>query len=237
VDKKRAFIILGPPGAGKGTHAARLITDLDLSNISTGDILRDAVKSGTELGRKAQEYMERGELVPDEIVIPIVEEKIVSDRASGFFFDGFPRTLNQADALDEMFSRRRIAVEKVIYLSTPDRVIVERLCGRRVCKVCGATYHVKNIPPIKAGVCDSCGGELIIRTDDDEKTVLNRLEVYRRQTADIINYYRGKGLLTEINGALPVDEVYPRILDALGPKPSAVSSGPGAQGGMTGDDQ
>lgn len=196
----KAIILLGAPGAGKGTLAEGVRTATDYIHVSTGDMLRAAIKAGSKTGLEAKAYMEKGELVPDAVIMRIVGERLAQGQASDkYMFDGFPRTLEQARQLDETLARLHAAVNQVFLLEVPTPVIVSRLSGRRICKGCGAVYHVTNIPPKKEGVCDQCGGVLYQRPDDSEATVLNRLEVYQRQTASLIDFYEKKGILVRIN--------------------------------------
>ena len=203
---KKNLVFLGPPGAGKGTQAKKLAKDLGLVHISTGDILREAVKNGTPLGRKAKEFMDRGELVPDDLIIALIEEVMPSE--GGVIFDGFPRTTAQAKALDEMLSRKGMKLDAVILFDVPDEVVVERLSGRRVCPGCGAVYHIKFNPPKEDEICDRCGTKLVQREDDREEVVRNRLEVYRKQTAPLVEYYEGKGILIRLDASRDIEEVY-----------------------------
>jgi adenylate kinase len=212
--------MFGPPGAGKGTQGERLARQFDLEPIATGDILREAIKNDTALGHKAKEYMDAGELVPDEVVIPIVEERLrATPPERGFLFDGFPRTIAQAEMLFEAARRAGAPIEKVIYLRTPPEVIVERLTSRRICNRCGTVYNTVTMPPKTDGVCDVCGGQVGQREDDTEATVLNRLKVYEEQTADVMEFYRRRGLVVEIDGALPIEDSYPVIAASLGATP------------------
>ena len=208
---KRAIILFGPPGAGKGTQASRVLQDFGFEYIATGDILREAIANKTHLGLKASEYMNTGRLVPDEVMIPIVEERLAKGGRSGFLLDGFPRTVRQAEMLDKAAERNGIRIGRAIYLKTSRDVIVQRLSGRRLCPKCGATYHVQNIPPQVEGICDRCGSQLVQREDDEEEAVVRRLVEYEKLTADVIHYYRAKGILAEVDGNLPVEESYPQI--------------------------
>lgn len=210
-------ILLGPPGAGKGTQAAKIIEKYNIPHISTGDIFRENIKKGTELGKKAQEYMNRGELVPDDLVIEIATTRLLEDDCKdGFLLDGFPRTVYQAEKLDEFLAAHDSKIDKVIDIAVGKDELMERLTGRRVCKSCGASYHIVNIPPKKEGVCDICGGELIQRTDDNAETVANRIEVYEAQTMPLIEYYEKAGNIAHIDGATGLDNVFVDIVKALG---------------------
>ncbi len=203
------LILLGPPGAGKGTQATVLSKKYGLPHISTGDILREAVKSGAPLGQKAKAYMDKGELVPNDIVTGIVVERLKkSDAKKGFILDGYPRTLKQAIDLEKATERETIAIDFVLYFETSAKVAIARLSGRRVCKVCAFNYHVKNIPPKKEGICDKCGSELFQRPDDKEETVIKRLRVYEEETMPLVDYYNKKGILKKVSGDLDVEDLF-----------------------------
>jgi adenylate kinase len=210
------IIFLGPPGAGKGTQAKILIERYVIPQISTGDMLREHVAKGTELGVKAKEYMEKGQLVPDEIILGMVKERLSQEDAQkGFILDGFPRTVAQAEALDKILEEMGKKIEYVLALIVPDEELVTRLTGRRTCKNCGMMYHIKFKPPKVEGKCDSCGGELYQRPDDNEETVRNRLKVYHNQTAPLIEYYRKKGVLFEVDGSKSIDEITQQLINIL----------------------
>jgi len=213
----KAIILLGAPGAGKGTLAEGVRAATDYIHVSTGDMLRAAVKAGTPTGLEAKSYMEKGELVPDDVILRIVGERLKQGTADDkYMFDGFPRTPEQARALDETLADLGAAVNQVFLLDVPTPVIVSRLSGRRICRNCGAVYHLVNIPPKVAGVCDQCGGtDLYQRPDDSEETVLNRLEVYQRQTASLIDFYEKKGLLVHINAGTTPQEATAEMLGKL----------------------
>ena len=210
------LILLGPPGAGKGTQAKMLTEEFSIPQISTGDILRAAVKQGTALGLKAKSFMDAGGLVPDEVVIGIVIERLqYDDCKNGFILDGFPRTVAQADALQENLKSLGKDLDRVVALRVDTEALVERLTGRRTCRSCGRGYHVRFDPPAVEGRCDSCGGELFQRDDDREATIRNRLDVYDEQTAPLISYYRHTGLLVEVDGMQDIPEVQETLLTAL----------------------
>ena len=203
------LILLGPPGAGKGTQSVELSRIYKVPHISTGDILRESVKAAMPLGLKAKSYMDKGELVPDEVVIGIVAERLKNpDTKEGFILDGFPRTVKQAVGLDEALKGIRSGIDMVVYFQTSEKVAIERLTGRRVCKNCGFNYHIKNMPPRKEGICDKCGSGLYQRPDDNEATVLNRLKVYEEQTRPLVDYYSKKGILKKVSGDLGVADLF-----------------------------
>jgi len=202
------FIFLGPPGAGKGTQANVLSSELGLTHISTGDLLREAVNKGSSVGLEAKVYMDRGELVPNDIVIGLVIDKLKNGgNKKGFILDGFPRTKTQAESLDLSLGKLGQKIDLVLYFKTSESTIVERLSGRRVCKGCGANYHLKNIPPKTPDKCDICGNELYQREDDKVSTITKRLKIYEEQTASLIDYYNTKGILREISGDFDVNAV------------------------------
>jgi len=216
------IVLLGPPGAGKGTQAKKLWDEFKIPQISTGDILRAAVQQGTQLGKRAQPLMKAGKLVPDDIVIGIVEQRLKqADCSKGFVLDGFPRTIPQAEALEKMLRRLGCKLDRVISLEVPDDVLVERISGRRICPTDGSVYHVLTNPPQRAGYCDKCGTGLIQRDDDKEEKVRERLRVYAAQTEPLKALYRKKGLLSEINGVGSQDGIYVEIRRALAPRNSA----------------
>jgi adenylate kinase len=206
--KPKYIVLLGPPASGKGTQAARLKEALNLPHVASGDLFRENLKNETELGRKAKVYMDRGELVPDDVTIAMVMERLSRpDCAGGAILDGFPRTIAQAEALDRALAKQGHEISVVPYVAVPDEVLVERVSGRRLCRVCGESYHVRFNPPKQPGVCDNDGGELYQRDDDKPETVRKRLQVYWEQTSPLIDYYRGQGVLVEIDGDQPIDAV------------------------------
>ncbi len=211
--------LMGPPGSGKGTQAQRLVEKYRVPQISTGDLLRAAVAAGTPLGQQAKAIMERGELVPDELVIGIIRERLAEpDTENGFILDGFPRTVAQARALDTLLNELGRPLQGAILLDVSEETLVKRISGRRVCQQCGAVYNVYTNPPKQDGVCDACGGPLIQRPDDNEATVRQRLKVYREQTAPVLDYYRDQGRLHVVPGEGSVDEIFAAlcaVIDAL----------------------
>ena len=210
-------IFLGPPGAGKGTQAQELAREWGVPHIATGDMLREAVAAKTALGLEAKRHMDSGGLVPDDVVIGLVGERLAQpDAKAGCVLDGFPRTVAQAEALDALFARAGIALDRVIYFDVPRAELLRRLTGRRVCRACGHTFHLVSAPPRVAGKCDVCGGELYQRADDSEATVATRLDVYQKQTAPLLDYYRGRRLLAEVAGEGPVAGVGEAIRRAMG---------------------
>ena len=211
------LILLGPPGAGKGTQAANIIETFNIPHISTGDIFRKNIKEGTELGKKAKDYMDRGELVPDTLVVEIVEDRLkAEDCKAGFLLDGFPRTVFQAEALDKVLEKMGSALDHVINVRVDPQLLVERAVGRRICRDCGSTYHVKHNPPKVEGVCDKCSGELYQRSDDNADTVTNRIRVYMDETSPLIEYYQAKEKLINVDGQQDIDKVFDDILKAIG---------------------
>ncbi len=210
-------VLLGPPGAGKGTQAKKLVKQYGVPQISTGDIFRKNIKEGTELGKKAQEYMNAGGLVPDELVVDLVKDRLTQeDCANGYLLDGFPRTIAQAEQLDEFLSGLGSKLDAVINFEVGYDSLMERLTGRRLCKACGASYHVKNFPPKTEGVCDKCGGELIQRDDDTAETAKKRIEVYEESTAPLIEYYTKSGVLKNFDAEKDPDEVFEDIVRECG---------------------
>lgn len=206
---------LGPPGAGKGTQARELAREWAVPHIATGDMLREAVAAGSSLGREAKAFMDKGALVPDEVIIGMIAERLRDpDARRGFLLDGFPRTIAQAEGLERLLKDLGQPLERVIYFDVAQPELVRRLTGRRVCRSCGHSFHVVSNPPRREGVCDFCGGELYQRVDDSEDTVRNRLNVYRKQTAPLLDWYTGKGLLRTIEGTGSIAEIGQRVKDA-----------------------
>ena len=211
------IIMLGAPGAGKGTQAKKLAERYSIPHISTGDIFRANIKNGTELGKKAKSYMDEGELVPDDLVVDLVVDRFKNpDCANGYVLDGFPRTIPQAEALDTALNAIGETVDFAINVEVPDENIINRMSGRRACVGCGATYHIKYNPTKVEGICDSCGEKLILRDDDKPETVKNRLSVYHEQTQPLIDFYKKKGVLAEVDGTKDMDDVINAIVIILG---------------------
>ena len=210
------LILVGPPGCGKGTQAKMLIEKYNIPQISTGDILREAVKEGSPMGKQAKSYMDKGALVPDDVVIGIIEERIQKpDCTGGFILDGFPRTVAQAEALNEILTKMKLKIDHLINIEVDDGELLKRLTGRRTCKECGTGYHILFDPPKKSDVCNECGGELYQRDDDKEDTIKSRLKVYHEQTAPVIGYYQKMGVSRSVNGVGKIDEIFQRITDTI----------------------
>ena len=210
------IILLGGPGVGKGTQAQRLAEKYNVPHISTGDILRQSVKDETEMGLMAKSYMDKGQLVPDDVVIGIVRDRLAQpDTEAGFIFDGFPRTVPQAQALDNLIAKLGMPLDAVVNIKASDSIIVKRLSGRRTCRDCQTVYHIVHSPPKEAGVCDRCGGQLYQRDDDKEETIRERLQVYSRQTSPLLGYYHDSGKLLEVPGDGAIEEVYANICNSL----------------------
>ena len=208
-------VFLGPPGAGKGTQAKKCVEKFSLLHLSTGDILREEVKQGTELGKKAQEYMEAGDLVPDEIIIGMIKQRIKDATGAGYLLDGFPRTIQQAEALDEILKEMGEKLSVVVNFAVPDKEVVFRLANRMVCSQCGQMYHKYNMPPKQEGICDKCGGKLIIRKDDNEETIKRRLKEYHSKTAPLIEYYQNQGILKTIDAKRDSEIIFQDVSEVL----------------------
>lgn len=208
---------MGPPGAGKGTQAALIKEEFKVPHISTGDMFRAAIKNSTPLGLEAKKYMDQGNLVPDSVTIGLVKERLQNDDCKlGFMLDGFPRTIAQAEALDEILKELNIKLDAVLNIAVDSEVLVDRIVGRRVCKQCGAGYHVTNLKPLKEGICDVCGSELIQRKDDTKETVVTRLDVYTKQTKPLLEYYEKQNLVKEVNGLGDIDVIFDEVKKVLG---------------------
>lgn len=211
------IIMLGAPGAGKGTQAKMIAAKYSVPHVSTGDIFRANIKNGTELGKEAKQYMDKGLLVPDELTVRILLDRVAQeDCANGYVLDGFPRTIPQAEVLENALNELGDKIDFAIDVDVPDENIIRRMSGRRACLSCGATYHIEHIPPKKEGVCDTCGSELVLRDDDKPETVKNRLDVYHKQTQPLIDFYSEKGVLKTVDGTLPMDDVFAAITAILG---------------------
>ncbi|WP_417081063.1 adenylate kinase [Mobilibacterium timonense] len=210
-------VLLGPPGAGKGTQAVKLVDKYQVPHISTGDIFRKNISEGTELGVRAKSYIDAGKLVPDELTCEIVTSRLLEDDcANGFLLDGFPRTIFQADKLDQFLKENGMKLDIVINLSVPSEQIISRLSGRRICRSCGASYNIVTIPPKKEGVCDRCGGELYQRKDDAPETVASRLKTYDEQTAPLVDYYKNTGALADFDGTRDAEAIFGDIVQTIG---------------------
>lgn len=211
------IIMLGAPGAGKGTQAKMIAEKYSIPHISTGDIFRANIKSGTELGMEAKKYMDQGLLVPDELTVKILLDRVANaDCENGYVLDGFPRTIPQAEVLDKALTELGDKIDYAINVEVPDENIIRRMGGRRACLTCGATYHIEHIPPVKEGVCDACGKELVLRDDDKPETVKNRLDVYHKQTQPLIDFYQEKGVLKTVDGTVDMKDVFTAIVTVLG---------------------
>lgn len=211
------IIMLGAPGAGKGTQAKMIADKYQVPHVSTGDIFRANIKNGTELGMEAKKYMDQGLLVPDELTVKILLDRVAQDDCkNGYVLDGFPRTIPQAEVLDKALTELGDKIDYAINVDVPDENIINRMSGRRACLSCGATYHIEHIPPKKEGICDRCGSELVLRDDDKEETVKNRLDVYHKQTQPLIDFYTEKGVLKEVDGTRSMEEVFQAITEILG---------------------
>lgn len=210
-------VLLGPPGAGKGTQAVDLAREFGIPHISTGDIFREEMKAQTELGKLAQSFIDDGSLVPDEVVVDIIRHRLQKDDArKGFILDGFPRTIPQAETLEEILRDLGAELDLAIYLEAPEEVVVQRLSGRRLCRKCGANYHIVNIPPQKAGLCDRCGERLYQRKDDRPQALHKRFQEYREKTADLIRHYADRGRLEKVNAGLAREETYTQLREIIG---------------------
>ena len=211
------IIMLGAPGAGKGTQAKMIAEKYGIPHISTGDIFRYNIKNGTELGKEAKKYMDQGLLVPDDLTVKILLDRVAKDDCkNGYVLDGFPRTIPQAEVLEEALTKLGDRIDYAINVEVPDENIVKRMGGRRACVNCGATYHIEHVPPKKEGICDNCGSELILRDDDKPETVKNRLSVYHKQTQPLIDFYNGKGVLRTVDGTVDMKDVFNAIVAILG---------------------
>ena len=211
------IIMLGAPGAGKGTQAKMIAEKYGIPHVSTGDIFRANIKNGTELGMEAKKYMDQGQLVPDELTVKILLDRVAKDDCkNGYVLDGFPRTIPQAEVLDSELTKLGDHIDYAINVDVPDENIVKRMSGRRACLTCGATYHIEHVPPKKEGICDVCGSELVLRDDDKPETVKNRLNVYHEQTQPLIDFYTEKGVLKTVDGTVPMEEVFAAITAILG---------------------
>ena len=216
LEKKMKIIMLGAPGAGKGTQAKMIAAKYSIPHISTGDIFRANIKEGTDLGKEAKKYMDNGQLVPDELTVRILLDRVAKDDCkNGYVLDGFPRTIPQAEVLDAEVSKLGEKIDFAIDVDVPDENIIKRMSGRRACLKCGATYHIEHVPPKSEGICDACGSELVQRADDKPETVRERLNVYHNQTQPLIDYYKNQGILKEVDGTKDMQEVFADITAIL----------------------
>ena len=216
MSNKKNIILLGPPGAGKGTQAVKIAEKYNIPQISTGDILRSAVAAGTNLGKEAKKFMDRGDLVPDEVVVGLVDERLMdTDCKDGYILDGFPRTVEQAKALDLILDEKNDGITHVVSIDVDEAELIERLTGRRTCRKCGAMYHVTFEPPKSEGQCDKCGGELYQREDDKKETITARLKVYNEKTEPLIEYFSKKGLKRSVHGSGSIDEIFSKVIKVL----------------------
>ena len=213
------LILLGPPGSGKGTQSAKITEKYQIPSVATGDIFRENISNNTELGKKAKSYMDAGELVPDQLVVELVEDRLTHDDCKeGFLLDGFPRTAVQAEALDEILKKQGVSLDKVIYISVPAELLIKRIAGRRICEVCGKVHNVDQFSNSYEIKCTSCGGTLYQRNDDNEETALNRIEVYDEQTKPLVQFYRDRNQLAKVHGDKDADQLFSEILEILGEK-------------------
>jgi adenylate kinase len=211
------IVMLGAPGAGKGTQAKMIAEKYSIPHVSTGDIFRANIKNGTELGKEAKSYMDKGELVPDELTVRILLDRVAQDDCkNGYVLDGFPRTIPQAEVLEDALNKLNDKIDYAINVDVPDENIISRMSGRRACVNCGATYHIQYAPTKVEGICDKCGSELILRDDDKPETVKNRLDVYHKQTQPLIDFYSARNILKEVDGTVSMNEVFERIISILG---------------------
>ena len=216
-ENRMRIIMLGAPGAGKGTQAKRIAEKYNVPHISTGDIFRENIKNGTELGQEAKKYMDQGLLVPDELTVKILLDRVANeDCKNGYVLDGFPRTIPQAEVLDNALTELSDKIDYAINVDVPDENIIKRMSGRRACLACGATYHIEHVPPVQEGICDRCGKELVLRDDDQPETVKNRLNVYHEQTQPLIDFYTNKGVLKTVDGTVDMKDVFSAIVNILG---------------------
>jgi len=210
------LILFGPPGVGKGTQGDKLSGEYDMAHLAMGDILRAAVRDETPAGVQAKQFMDAGKLVPDDVVVTMIEDRIMHDRKGGFLLDGFPRNVAQAEALDAMLEKHGLNIERIVFMDAPEESLLKRLCGRLICRACGFGFHRQYSPPLKSGCCDRCGGELYQREDDREDVIAHRLEVYREQTAPLLDFYQHRNGFYKIDAGGEMDTVYAVLKEAVG---------------------